>query len=521
MSIPETQTWWTSTPFFIVISLILLVPIVILFINTLYGRNSTYDKIPGRGENHFLYYLKFLYSLIATGRLSTESVLNYLNLLLKIHRKSGICLLNLPFSRVVFLYRPDLVKVLLGNTENNCRSVIYSFMEEWLSSSLLLRDGEEWKQRRKLLTPAFHFQILENFLPIMEKHSEMLIKTLKNYQKEEWIDIVPFVTRSVMDIICETAMGIEGNTYDYDYSQYQRSLSRICNIIQMRAWQPYLWSKYIFHLTKNRRELSKNIKILKEITDKIIENKLKRSRENSTENIKEKRVKKLAFLDLLLDYLKRDSNFTIEDACKEVQLFLFGGHDTTSVTISWTLYLLGKHLNVQDKVRKEVEDVIGNDWSRHITKEDMQRMKYLEAVIRETLRLYPTVPLLTRNLTKDIVVDNYKISRGSMCIIPIYFMHKNPKLFPNPKVFDPDRFLPENITKIIPYSYIPFSAGPRNCIGQKFAMMEMKILLSNIVRCFNLRSLDESVPVSIKVVSHPERKIRIKLMPRRGDVLSD
>ncbi|KOB67392.1 Cytochrome P450 monooxygenase Cyp4M5 [Operophtera brumata] len=139
----------------------------------------------------------------------------------------------------------------------------------------------------------------------------------------------------------------------------------------------------------------------------------------------------------------------------------------------------------QDKIFSELKDIFG-DSTRSATMEDLTKMRYLECCIKESLRLYPPVHFISRQLNEKVTLSGYTIPSGVFCHIVILDLHRSPNLYKDPLKFDPDRFLPENSMGRHPYAYIPFSAGPRNCIGQKFAMMEMKSAISEILRKFEL-----------------------------------
>lgn len=194
---------------------------------------------------------------------------------------------------------------------------------------------------------------------------------------------------------------------------------------------------------------------------------------------------------------------------------IFLGHDTTTAGISWTIFLLGLHPEIQDKVYTELDTIFeGSD--RHVTLSDIREMKYLDRVIKEAMRLYPPVPVIGRKVSEDIQLDDYCIPEGSMIKIDLFNLHRDPRYFADPETFDPDRFLPESSANRHPYAYIPFSAGIRNCIGQKFAANEQKVVLSTILRNFRIRSVNsrDDVKMINELVLRPIDGINVTLEKR-------
>ncbi|GIZ01901.1 cytochrome P450 4c3 [Caerostris extrusa] len=159
--------------------------------------------------------------------------------------------------------------------------------------------------------------------------------------------------------------------------------------------------------------------------------------------------------------------------------------------MSWALYLIGLHKDVQEKIHEELDRIFGDDVERPVSTEDLKDMHYLDIVLKESLRIKPSVPIIARQINEETVICGYRIPKGASCLVYIHDLHRDESVFPNPEKFDPDRFLPKNSVNRHPYAYIPFSAGPRNCIGQRFAIMEEKIVISTILRNFTIESLDQ------------------------------
>lgn len=176
--------------------------------------------------------------------------------------------------------------------------------------------------------------------------------------------------------------------------------------------------------------------------------------------------KRLAMLDLLLSVKEETGSIDDEGIREEVDTFTFEGHDTTSMCLCFTLMLLANHKDVQTKIYQEIMEVYGQERNEP-TFQDLQNLRYLELCLKESLRLYPSVPLFSRLTTQDInLPSGYFVPKDALILIHPYDLHHNPDIYPDPEKFDPDRFLPENCVNRHPFAYLPFSGGPRNCIGK-------------------------------------------------------
>ncbi|KAL7646985.1 UNVERIFIED_CONTAM: hypothetical protein RMT77_002242 [Armadillidium vulgare] len=227
------------------------------------------------------------------------------------------------------------------------------------------------------------------------------------------------------------------------------------------------------------------------------------------------RKQRLAFLDLLLESAEENEDLSDEDIREEVDTFMFAGHDTVAASLNWTLYLLGCHPEIQNKVYKELEAIFGKS-DRAAASSDIREMKYLECCIKESLRLFPSVPVYGRELKENLVVGEYVLPKETNAFVITYQLHRDPDQFPDPNSFKPERFLSENSVKRNPYAYVPFGAGPRNCIGQKFALMEEKVVLSTFLRKFRVESLQKMSDLKLtgNIILRPEKETLVRIFPR-------
>jgi cytochrome P450 len=181
-----------------------------------------------------------------------------------------------------------------------------------------------------------------------------------------------------------------------------------------------------------------------------------------------------------------------DQICHELVLFILAGHDTTSTTLTYSLWALGHHPAIQDRVFDEVS-ALGD---RPLTPEDVPRLGHTVRVLHEALRLCPPGAGTPRLLKKDLAVDGYRLEAGTVAVVSFYAMHRDPKLWDDPLTFDPDRFLPERSQGRSRWQYLPFGGGPRSCIGDHFAMLEATLALATIIRAARIESLGDDFPLA-------------------------
>ncbi|CAF4793937.1 unnamed protein product [Pieris macdunnoughi] len=338
----------------------------------------------------------------------------------------------------VNVFNPSDAEIVMSTMKHHEKSIIYKFIKPWLHDGLLVSKGSKWQERRKILTSAFHFNILRKYFLIIEENSQKLVNVMEKNSGES-VDIVPILSEYTLNSISESAMGVE---LDKDP----------INVIN-----------------KRKQNFQNNEKESGTLAD--------------NDSYVYKKKSRAAMLDLLIS-AEKEGLINDDGIIEEVNTFMFEGHDTTAAGLTFCLLTLAENQDVQEKVYQELQSIFnGRD---DVTLEDLTMMNYLERCIKESMRLYPPVPFISRTLSETVKLSNYTVPVGTMCHIHIYDMHRQESLFKNAEKFDPDRFLPENSVGRHPYSYIPFSAGPRNCIGQKFAMMEMKSALSALLKNYKL-----------------------------------
>ncbi|KAJ8915093.1 hypothetical protein NQ315_014348 [Exocentrus adspersus] len=420
--------------------------------------------------------------------------------------------LNLVF---VGIMTPDDVEKVINSKAHSIKGRIYHSFTGWLGDGLLLSHGEKWKSRRRLLTPAFHFTILQEFLNIFNTQAEHLVNEIEKSCKKPYIDVVKPVTEFTLCSIVDTSMGIKMHEQESSES-YKRALIDLNTIFIRRFARPWLLLKPIYKYSQTYKMEQSLVNILHTFSNNVIEERKKTfDVSHNTHSTKKK-----AMLDLLLAAQRSGVNIDDAGIREEVDTFLFGGHDTTAMCICYTLMALANEKYIQQEIVKEIQEVLGDSGNPPIFSE-LQQMSYMERCIKESLRLYPSIPVINRIAGEDIkTVSGHTIPKSTNILIFIYDLHRSPDFWPNPLKFDPNRFLPENIAKRHPYAFLPFSAGSRNCIGQKYGFLEVKAALCSILRKFRLEPVDtpESVKYKSDIVLRPLGEIRVKFVPRTKSI---
>ncbi|KAH8034295.1 hypothetical protein HPB51_022748 [Rhipicephalus microplus] len=404
---------------------------------------------------------------------------------------------------------PDIVERVLSSTENVNKSFLYAMLKSWIGNGLLTSEKSIWKKRRKVLTPAFHFRILDEYVPVMNRRAALLCDKMAALGRDDF-DVLPVMRLATFGILFETAMGIKLDEEAVKKTGFLEVNDEIATAIITRMMNIHHWPEFIYKRTEDGRKFYEKLELIKKYTRDILS-----CRKKTYKTEGDQAAQKKSFMDILLRMHMEEGIFTEEEIREEVNTFMIGGFDTTATAASFAIHLLGNHPEVQAKLHEELDAVFGCDQERPVTREDIAQLKYLDCVIKETLRLYPPIPAIARKLGEDLTLENCTIPKGTVAVIFIYFMHRHPRFVPKPNDFIPERFL-ELDKERHPFLYIPFAGGARNCIGQKFAQLEDKILLAQILRRFKVQSKtrNEDLQMSLELVLRPTQGLHIKLTPR-------
>ncbi|XP_052073285.1 cytochrome P450 4F2-like [Mytilus californianus] len=429
-------------------------------------------------------------------------------------RSKVVCYWFMFFFPEFNVVHPDSARILMKSSEPKAIGFggAYSMMKSWLGDGLLISSGKKWERNRRLITPAFHFGILKPYVNIYNSSTDKFLDNLNEFaETSRPVDIFPLVSLETLDTILRCAFSYQGNIQTEGIKHpYVAAVNRLAHLLADRWLKPWLYWDTIYYMTPKGREYRKLCQYVHDFSEGVI-----RERQQTFLTDGPPTSRHLDFLDILLT--AKDDNgigLSFEDIRAEVDTFLFEGHDTTASAISWAIYHLGKHQKEQEIIYSELSELLNNN--KQVSWENLQIMPKLTAFVKESMRMIAPVPGVQRQLTSPITIDNVTIPAGVVVDMGIYMLHHHPDVWPDDDVFKPERFLQEDITERHPYSFLPFAAGSRNCIGQHFAMDEIKVVLARLVQRYKVFLVpDHKYEIEPELVMRAKYGIKVTVEERK------
>ncbi|XP_059552390.1 cytochrome P450 4F3 isoform X2 [Myotis daubentonii] len=390
-----------------------------------------------------------------------------------------------PSYAVIRIFHPAYIKPVLFAPAAVAPKdmVFYSSLKPWLGDGLLLSAGDKWSHHRRLLTPAFHFNILKPYMKIFNDSVNIMHAKWKRLASggSTRLDMFEHISLMTLDSLQKCVFSFDSKCQERP-SEYIAAILELSALVTKRHHQLFLYIDFLYYLTSDGQRFRQACRLVHDFTDAVIQERRRTLPDQGVEDfLKAKaKTKTLDFIDVLLLTKDEDGKeLSDEDIRAEADTFMFEGHDTTASGLSWVLYNLARHPEYQERCRQEVQQLLGDREPQEIEWDDLAQLPFLTMCIKESLRLHPPVTTISRCCTQDIKLpDGRVIPKGVTCLISIFGTHHNPAVWPDPEVYNPFRFDPENSKDRSPLAFIPFSAGPRNCIGQTFAMAEMRVVLA-------------------------------------------
>jgi len=396
--------------------------------------------------------------------------------------------LSLPGFKPVVLVGPEANRFVLVTARNH-----FLWRPEGdpvtrlLRHGVLVQDGEEHDTLRRIMNPALHRRRLPGYVEAMWRYTDQVSAT---WNPSAPVDMLVEMRRIALLILMGTLFKVD---FAPDLDRLWPAILRILNYIS-----PSFWLVWRSVPRPGYRDAQRHI-------------------DDYLYRVIRARRAAVGEADDLLGLLVTTPGMSDDLIRDQLLTMLIAGHDTSTALLSWALYLLGSHPALMARAQAEVDSVLGED-APDFTR--LERLVYLERVVKETLRLYPPIHIGNRTAAIDLEFQGYRIPAGTRVVYSIYLTHRHPHHWPEPEQFDPDRFTSEQDRGRKPYIYLPFGGGPRNCIGAAFAEVEAKVILARILQTFDLRLIHTKVRPHMGATLEPRPGVIMLAQRRRkGDSL--
>jgi cytochrome P450 len=382
--------------------------------------------------------------------------------------------------------------VLKTNWENYHKSHIQKKrMGHFLGKGLLTTEGEAWKTQRRLIQSGFERKQLEILSSIMQ---DSLADSLRDFDRQARsgpVDIYPLMMKITFAMVGKSLFGAK--LKEDDIETISEAISTVQEFMVRQTIQPYLnpWFSVSGEQRKHEEMTARAFGILRDYIQR-------RRKEEPGHDL----------LQILLDARYSDgSRMDDELVVSESMQLLVAGHETSSNALSWTLYLLSTRPDCVERVRDEFDSVLGE---KPLAFSDVPKFEFTTQVINEALRLYPPFWMVDRMALADDRAGDLDIAAGSTVVVFVYGTHHSPRYWKNPEIFDPERFARSNEKLLTPFAHLPFGAGPRGCIGGNYAMLQMLMILSDLLRKYDFQLVPgQSIEPRPMVILRPENGIQM------------
>jgi cytochrome P450 len=402
------------------------------------------------------------------------------------------------FPIYILVQPEDIERVLLGNPADFVKSMTNRANPELFGNGLLTSDGEFWRRQRRLANPAFHRENILRYAVITLEEAALM---MEKWQAGEIRDIHRDMMNVTLRIALRSLFGMELGERGHVIEQGLDAITH--NTAELPAI-----ASFIGIPTPARRRY---LRAIEEI-DRIVFELIAIGRERLKPGIAGNDVESNLLAMLLLARDDDGNSMTDQQLRDEVITLLLAGHETTALNLSWTWYLLGTNPEVEQRLHKELDEVVG---TRAPEPGDLSKLPYTERVLRESLRLYPPAWRVFRTTNKPFEACGFVLPAGSNILVSQWLTQRDARWFPEPESFLPDRWCENTAAGLPRFAYFPFGGGPRVCIGAGFALMEATLLLAAIAKRFRLRVVpNQRIEPLVGITLRPKHGIHVEVQKR-------
>ncbi|MGW1378487.1 cytochrome P450 [Streptomyces sp. NPDC002446] len=410
-----------------------------------------------------------------------------------------------PGLRSVFhaVFEPEGVQQILASQAANFRKdhPLYEEVRQSFGNGLLTSQDADYLRQRRLVQPLFTKRRVDGYASAVTTEAEALVDRWRS-ARTETVDLVPEMNRLALRTVSRILFGL-------DAEEAVEAIHRCAPVINAYVVQrgylpvkiPRGWP------TPGNLRARAATDELNALCDRIVAD--RRAVSGADDDGQGDDLLSL----LVAAGNDEDGSLDATEVREQVLIFLLAGHETTATSLAFTLHLLARHPEEQTKVREEIDRVLAD---RVPTAADLDRLPYLTQALKESMRLYPAAPVISRRAVTATELCGFRIPAGADVVVASWVTHRDPALWEDPERFDPSRFAPEREAARHRYAWFPFGGGPRACIGQHFSMLESVLALATLLRGYELDAVDEEVPVAAGITLQPTGPARVRLRPRDG-----
>jgi cytochrome P450 len=395
------------------------------------------------------------------------------------------------------LVHPDHVQhVLQENNRNYVKGPIIARVKILVGDGLFTSEGDFWRRQRRLAQPTFHRQRIAGFVDTMTSAAGgMLDAWSRAATTGATFDLAAEMSRVTLRIVGRALFSLD---LQGDASAVGEALVDALDVVTQRAFT--LFPAPLWVPTSANRRFVRARRALDDVVLRIIA-----ERRRTQHDAGDLMAMLLAARDAVTN-----EGMTDRQLRDEVMTFVLAGHETTAVALSWIWYLLGRHPEIEQRLRDEVAAAVG---SRVPTADDLPALRYVRMVVDEAMRLYPPVWAFGRQAVSEDEVGGYRIAAGTPVNLAVWCTHRHPEFWPDPDRFDPERFAPQRAAARHRFAYLPFSGGPRQCIGNEFAQMEAVLLVTMMTQRYRIALADpeRTIEPDVKVTIRPRGGVPVRI----------
>jgi cytochrome P450 len=398
------------------------------------------------------------------------------------------------FPPLVAVFSPDGIRDVLGRNDAFAeRCIVHEEVQHMAGDSLFVLPNEQWLPRKRALQPVFTKQNVSCFGGHMSRAAQTFVD---RWRDGGAVDLDVECRRLTMQSLGRSVLGIDLNQSAEVIAEHMHVASSYSADRALRPMRAPRWLP-----TPARRRARAAVASMRQVTNDI----LQACRADPT------RDAPLVHALIAATDPETGQPISDHDISNDLLIFILAGHDTTATALTYALWALGHHPDVQDRVAAEAAEI----GDRALTPDDVPRLGYTIQVLNEALRLCPPAAGVGRLAVRDIEVDGYRVEAGSLLAVGISALHRDPALWDQPLVFDPDRFCTQSSQDRDRWHFVPFAGGARSCIGEHFAMLETTLALATIIRCTEIRSTAKDFPVDVPFTTVARGPIWARIDARR------